>query len=169
MLEVRQGDGTYVRRAIDPAETIQRINRSSLRDHLEMQSILEAEAARFAARRRTEMDIADLRATVVSLGERLPDEDVEAFMRRDRKFHLAVAAAAHNQAIEELYRYFALSIQTHALAIRNDGELAEPNFEAHWAIVDSIIKQDEDRAADAARNILTPRIKKLTELEAEAR
>jgi DNA-binding FadR family transcriptional regulator len=165
MLEVRQGDGTYVRRAVDPAETIQRINRSSLRDHLEMQSILEGEAARFAARRRTEADIERLKKTVKSLGARLPGEDVEAFMQRDRTFHLAVAAAAHNQAIEELYRYFALSVHTHALAIKSDGELAEPNFEAHWAIVDAIIKQDEERAANAARNILMPRIKKLTELE----
>lgn len=88
MLEVRQGDGTYVRRAVDPAETIQRINRSSLREHLEMQSILEAEAARFAARRRTDADIQVLKATVVLLGSRLPEEDFESFMRRDRAFHL---------------------------------------------------------------------------------
>src|ERR1700761_2131890 len=42
-LDVRQGDGTYVRSVVDAAETFNRINRSSVRDHLEMQSILEAE------------------------------------------------------------------------------------------------------------------------------
>ncbi|MGZ5804763.1 MAG: FadR/GntR family transcriptional regulator [Xanthobacteraceae bacterium] len=165
MLEVRQGDGTYVRRAVDPAETIQRINRSSLRDHLEMQSILEAEAARFAARRRTQLDIEALKKTVASLKSRLPGEDLEAYMQRDRAFHIAVATAAHNQAIEELYRYFALAVHTHALTIQSDGELAEPSYEAHWAIVDAIIKQDEERAANAARNILTPRITRLSEIE----
>jgi DNA-binding FadR family transcriptional regulator len=165
MLEVRQGDGTYVRRAVDPAETIQRINRASLRDHLEMQSILEAEAARFAARRRTDRDVEVLKTSVALLGARSSGEDLEAYMQRDRAFHLAVAAAAHNQAIEELYRYFALSVHTHARAIRNDGELSEPSLEAHQAIVDAIVDQDEERAAIAARNILMPRIKKLAETE----
>ena len=165
MLEVLQGDGTYVRRAVDPAETIQRINRASLRDHLEMQSILEAEAARFAARRRTGPDIKMLKTCIASLGPRFPGEDIEAVMQRDRAFHLAVAAAAHNQAIEELYRYFALSVHMHARTIRSDGELAEPSLEAHQAIVDAIVSQDEERAAIAARNILMPRIKKLAAAE----
>ena len=163
MLEVRQGDGTYVRRMVDPVETLQRINRSSIRDHLEMQSILEAEAARFAARRRTAADIELLNKLLKARGERQPGEAVEDHMQRDRAFHLAVAAAAHNQAIEELYRYFALSIVTHARTIRDDGELAEPDTAAHQAIVDAIIGQDEERAAEAARNVLLPRIRRLTE------
>lgn len=165
MLEVRQGDGTYVRRAIDPVETLQRINRSSIRDHLEMQSILEAEAARFAARRRTEKDIEVLRKLLKARGERHPGEDPEDHMQRDRAFHLAVAAAAHNQAIEELYRYFALSVATHARTIRDDGELAEPGTAEHEAIVDAIIRQDEETAASAARSILMPRIRRLAEME----
>jgi DNA-binding FadR family transcriptional regulator len=165
MLEVRQGDGTYVRSAIDPAETIHRINRSSIRDHLEMQSILEAEAARFAARRRTEADIRILNKLVNALGIRSPGQGLEEYMRRDRAFHLAVAAAAHNQAIEELYRYFALSIRTHARTIRNEGELAEPGLAEHRAIVDAIIRQDEELAAIAARQILMPRIRALSEIQ----
>lgn len=165
MLEVRQGDGTYVRRIVDPVETLERINRSSLRDHLEMQSILEAEAARFAARRRTDADIAVLRKAVKARGARRPGEPVEDFIQRDRAFHLAVAAAAHNQAIEELYRYFALSIATHARTIRDDGELAEPGIAEHQAIVEAIVRQDEESAAEAARNILIPRIRRLTEMQ----
>jgi len=167
MLEVRQGDGTYVRRIVDAAEIMQRINRSSIRDHLEMQSILEAEAARFAARRRTPADIERLTELVATLGERRPDEGLEEYMERDRAFHLAIAAAAHNQAIEELYRYFALSIRTHVRTIREDGELADPGREAHRAIVDAIVRQDEEAAAAAARNILLPRIRKLAEVEGE--
>lgn len=163
MLEVRQGDGTYVRRIVDPAETLQRINRSSLRDHLEMQSILEAEAARFAARRRTRRGYR--RPAKSGQGARRPGEPVEDFIQRDRAFHLAVAAAAHNQAIEELYRYFALSIATHARTIRDDGELAEPGIAEHQAIVAAIVRKDEEGAAEAARNILIPRIRRLTEMQ----
>ena len=163
MLDVRQGDGTYVCRTVDPAETIQRINRSSIRDHLEMQSILEAEAARFAARRRTEVDIEVLKKLVAALGEPRQGEGLEGYMQRDRAFHLAVAKAAHNQAIEELYRYFALSIHTHARTIRDDGELAEPGLAAHRDIVDAIIRKDEELAANAARKILMPRIQKLAD------
>jgi DNA-binding FadR family transcriptional regulator len=165
MLQVRQGDGTYVKRAVDATETLQRLDRSSLRDHLEMQSILEAEAARFAARRRTNADIRVLKAALASRGARAPREDVEAFLHRDRRFHLAVAAAAHNQAIEELYRFFALSVESHAQAIRADGELAEPGPDAHGAIVEAIVARDEERAAMTARHILAPRIERLSETE----
>jgi len=163
MLEVRQGDGTYVRSVIDPAETIRRIDRTSIRDHLELQSMLEAEAARFAARRRTDDDLMKLRTLLEARGERTQHGDLEEFLRRDREFHLAVAAAAHNTAIEELYRYFAIAIATHTAAIRDGGELPEPDLSTHRAIVDAIERRDEHASAAAARLVLAPRIARLGE------
>lgn len=161
MLDVRQGDGTYVRSVVDAAETLNRINRSSVRDHLELQSILEAEAARFAARRRTDSDLKKL-DTLLKVRGRADPANLEAFLNRDRAFHMAVAAAAHNTAIEELYRYFALGIPTQSRVIREDGELHEPDLATHQAIVDAIARRDEEGAAKAARRVLAPRIAKLS-------
>ncbi|PAJ97767.1 GntR family transcriptional regulator, partial [Burkholderia ubonensis] len=46
VLEVRQGDGTYVRRNFDPAETMRNVDRAARGDHLELQCMLETECAR---------------------------------------------------------------------------------------------------------------------------
>jgi DNA-binding FadR family transcriptional regulator len=162
MLEVRQGDGTYVRRDIDPTETMEKISRSSLRDHLELQSILEAEAARFAARRRTKEDIAKLPGILAARGERAPDEPLADFLKRDRAFHLAIAAAAHNTAIEALYRFFALSIPVHEHAISSDGASVEADLASHQAILDAIVARDEEAAAQAAKHVLSRRIERLS-------
>jgi DNA-binding FadR family transcriptional regulator len=161
MLDVRQGDGTYVRSVIDAAETLNRINRSSVRDHLEIQSILEAEAARFAARRRTDVDLKKLKTLLLERGHVDP-ADLETFLKKDHAFHMAVAAAAHNTAIEELYRYFALGIPTQSRVIREDDELHQPDLAIHQAIVDAIARKDEEGAAEAARQVLAPRITKLS-------
>lgn len=164
MLEVRQGDGTYVRRELDPAETVNKLNRSGLRDHIELQCLLESEAARFAARRRTPQDIARLKKAVDSRGEYSVDGDLDAFLERDRNFHVAIATASNNNALQALYAYFNASIHSHTKSIFADVELPEPSLADHIAIVDAIIAGDEEAAASAARNMLNPLIEKLDEL-----
>jgi DNA-binding FadR family transcriptional regulator len=162
MLDVRQGNGTYVNSVVDPAEALRRVNRSSLRDHLELQSVLESEAARFAAQRRTDQDIIALYKALDARDEQADDVDIEGFFERDRTFHLAVAAAAHNTAIEELYRYFALSIPLHSQLRREDGRV-DVGYPEHRAIVEAIVEKDEDAAAVCARRILGSRIERLSE------
>jgi len=164
MLEVRQGDGTYVRRDLDPAETVNRLNRSSLRDQIEMQCVLDAEAARIAARRRVPADMARLRKFLAARGEYSPENDLKDFLDRDRSFHFAIAMASHNEAIQAMYSYFHSSIYTLTKTIFSDKELPEPSFKDHAAIVDAIAAGDEDLAADAARNMLKPLLEKLDEL-----
>ena len=70
VLEVRRGDGTYVRRNVDPAETMRDVDRAARSDHLELQCMLETECARYAARRRTDEDLATLRKLLKARGER---------------------------------------------------------------------------------------------------
>jgi DNA-binding FadR family transcriptional regulator len=164
MLEVRQGDGTYVRRALDPAQTVNKLNRSGLRDHIELQCLLESEAARFAARRRTPEDIARLKAALDSRGEYSSESALDEFLDLDRDFHVAIATASHNDALQALYAYFNASIHSHTKSIFSDVELPEPSLADHSAIIDAIVAGDEEAAATAARNMLQPLITKLDEL-----
>ena len=168
MLDVRQGDGTYVRSLVDPAGALQRINRSSVRDHLDLQSVVEAEAARFAARRRTAADVEKLSFLLDVRGERSDSPTVEDYLHKDRAFHVGVAAAAHNAAIEELYRFFAMSIPKLAQLLRQDGQPSTPDLAAHRVIVAAIERQDEEAAVAAARHVLEPRIRMLESLIAKA-
>jgi DNA-binding FadR family transcriptional regulator len=51
LLEVRQGDGTYVRAMTSPADALRAISRASLREQLEVRAVLEESTARLAALR----------------------------------------------------------------------------------------------------------------------
>lgn len=162
VLEVRQGDGTYVRSRIDPAETMRRIGRSGLRDHFELRAMLETEAARLAAERRTDDDIEELKHLLAQRGEVPKEGDLTAFTERDLAFHMGIAHAAHNTALEELYRYFSASVRSNILTVLTESNLPEPDAAAHGRILAEIVAGHPERAAKAARAVIEPLIAKLT-------
>jgi DNA-binding FadR family transcriptional regulator len=156
MLEVRQGDGTYVRSSVDPGEMIRRVDRASLHDHFELRATLETEVARLAATRRTDADIEEMSRLLAERGQiAYGHPDFNAFVARDLAFHLAIARAAHNAAMEELYGYFLQHEQKHLDAYFGRGDVIEPNGPAHARVLEAIIARDPIRAARAARAILS--------------
>lgn len=163
VLDVRQGDGTYVRSSVDPAEVMRRVSHCSLRDHFELRAVLETEAARLAATRRTDADLDRLNALLDARGD-APGNDPVGFAERDLAFHTAVGAAAHNTALAELYRYFSAAVRQNTQAALAERDLPEPGAEAHARIVEAIERRDPERAAKAARAVVEPVIAKLTEL-----
>ena len=70
--------------------------------------MLETEAAKLAAFRRTE---ADLRNMTSALDARAKaGDDLADRIRHDQTFHHALVAAAHNPALIELYDYFSHAV-----------------------------------------------------------
>lgn len=161
VLEVRQGDGTYVRSNVDPAEVMRRVGRSSLRDHFELRAMLETEAARLAAIHRTKADVALLRRLLTERGKQHDHEAREAFVDADLGFHSAIARISGNTALAELYRYFSSMVRFNTLSALDRHDLPEPGQEAHAAIVDAIDRQDGEGAAIAARAVVAPLIEAL--------
>src|SRR6201995_2839803 len=53
LVEVRQGDGTYVRSQTDPTDMVRRLRHATLRDQFEARLGLEVEAVRLGALRHT--------------------------------------------------------------------------------------------------------------------
>ncbi|SFL70751.1 FadR/GntR family transcriptional regulator [Methylobacterium pseudosasicola] len=168
VLEVRQGDGTYVRLNVDPAEIMRRVTHASLRDHFELRALLETEAARRAAARRSDDDLPRLDALLDARGERPQDGDLAGFIERDIAFHIAVAQCGDNAALAELYRYFALSLHSSTSAALADRALPEPDLAAHRRLVDAIRDRDEPGAAEAARAIIGPILDALGSVEIPA-
>lgn len=164
VLEVRQGDGTYVRSSVDPAEVMRRVSHASLRDHFELRAILETEAARLAATRRTDEDLERLGRLLEARGDVPADGDLAGFIDRDLAFHAAIATAAHNAALAELYRYFSAAVRQNTQAVLAEREVPEPGAAAHAGIVEAIERRDPEGAAIAARAVVAPVIAKLTEL-----
>lgn len=169
MLDVRQGDGTYVRRRVDPGECLRRIDRTGLREHLEVRRALEVEAARLAASRRTTADLGHIWSALQQRGaseasDPLSDVPLESFVDRDLRFHVAVTAAAHNPALTELYRLFSDAIRQHIVTALQDTALPDPSYDAHLAIWQAIHDCQPETAAAAAAAVITPMINALDTL-----
>jgi GntR family transcriptional regulator, transcriptional repressor for pyruvate dehydrogenase complex len=105
ILDVRQGDGTYVT-SLDPSLLLDALSfvvdlhhEGSLLHLLEARRVLEGEAAMLAAQRIDDEQLAALR----ELLDAMPDCDtVEEFVENDIAFHRAIAAASGNPVIAKL-------------------------------------------------------------------
>ncbi|GAB2827986.1 FadR/GntR family transcriptional regulator [Actinoallomurus bryophytorum] len=161
VLEVRRGDGTYVRSAVDPRPLLRRVERATLRDVFELQQAYDVQAARLAARRRTRDDL-------VRLGALLEDRDAacdpEEFGEADVRFHAGVAEAAHNSLLLEAFRYFQSRLRESLSAVRLDRELPDAGPAAHRAVVDAIAARDPEAAGHAAECVVVPTLQALEAL-----
>lgn len=161
LLETRQGDGTYVLRRLDPAESLRRLRRTSLRDQLEMRIALESEAARLAAQRYDESDIQELHAALQARKE--AGDDIDARIEHDRRFHAAIITAAHNSALSALYEYFSEAVRETIESTERDSDLPEPEHRDHEILLENLQLGDADAAANATRAMLLPALKALGE------
>ncbi len=104
LLEIRQGAGTFVRASSELGGALRRrLERSRLRENLEVRRALEMEAARLAALRRTEEDLAEIERTLALRDEAWRVQDMSTFVETDFAFHRAVVHATHNPLLIELY------------------------------------------------------------------
>jgi DNA-binding FadR family transcriptional regulator len=162
LLDTRQGSGTYVRSTVDASAALDRVKRAGLRDQWEARAALDLEAARLAALRHTPADIDRMRRLLAERGS-VADGGSEAFIRRDLAFHKAIVAASGNRAMMELYDFFTAAI-AETIHATLDGELPEPDHQAHAAILDAIAASDAERAVAAVRAFMAPVLGELERL-----
>lgn len=104
LLEIRQGAGTFVRASSELAGALRRrLERSQLRENLEVRRALEMEAARLATERRTEDDLETIDRAMALREGAWRERDMPAFVEADFAFHRAVVNATHNSLLIELY------------------------------------------------------------------
>lgn len=146
ILEVRQGDGTYVRATSEVSGALRRLCGSELREVLQVRRCLEMEGARLAAQARTEQDLAELRA----YWDRRDMSDPEEFARTDTEFHLAVVQASHNSVLIELYRGLTEVI----MASVATASAAPAGRYSHDELIEAIAAGDVERAGREASGFL---------------
>jgi len=166
ILEVRQGDGTYVSNINDPVDAMRRIGRAKLRERVELRIVLDEAVARLAAERRDFEDVARIASALDGLSEQPAELTDLLFDKRFRAFHFAIADASHNAALGSLYRLLTSSIdQAFSAAMargrRPRGRTAEApdvpvNLKEHRAVFDAIVRQSPTEAAKAARRLMAP-------------
>lgn len=158
VLDVRRGDGTYVRSAVDPRPLLRRIELATLRDVFEVQLAYDVQAAKLAARRRTAEDLDRLHEL---LAERDAADGPDTFGDADARFHLGVAETSHNGLLVEAFRDFQSRLRESLAALRFDADLSEAGPGAHREVVLAIEAQDPDAAGEAATSVVEPTLKAL--------
>ena len=153
LLEVRQGDGTYVRATSEVSGAIRRLCGEELREVLQVRRMLEVEAARLAATDRTDEELANLRALHTQRDKAQAESRFADFVQTDADFHLAVVACAHNTLLTELYRGLTEAI-TASVAATTHQELGPAEHIEHRGIIDAIADRDPTRAATEAAAFL---------------
>ncbi len=150
LLETRQGSGTYVRSVTPEAGWEPRLRRAAVLDAYEVRQALEVQAARLAASRRTDADIAALRASLAER-ERARARGKDArFIELDLAFHRAVVAAAHNPLLAEMFDSFVAVLREALLAVVTDSGLGDVGADAAHARLARAIEAGDAAAAERA-------------------
>ncbi|QLY32962.1 FadR/GntR family transcriptional regulator [Nocardia huaxiensis] len=152
MVERRQGSGTYVisTSTLGGALT-EYFAESQQRDILELRQALDTTAASLAARRRDDIDIANLERLLEERRSKW-DSDFEAAIEIDVQLHRAIVVASHNAVYLEFYDSLLPVIEA---GIRSRSEKAgEAYHTEHTELVRAVIDGDSERAARVANCFL---------------
>lgn len=144
LLVRRQGSGTYVLSDSELSVALGRQIEHVHQQHiLEVRRSLEVEAARLAARRRTERDVMTLRSLNEGRQNSFAVGDVDSMVTSDLALHRAIVAAARNPLLLDLYENLLDAIGD---SIRANVETDHPDH-THDELVEAIVDGDEDAAA----------------------
>jgi DNA-binding FadR family transcriptional regulator len=155
MLEVRRGDGTYVRATSEMSGAARRMYQDHTEQHiLEVRLGLDTQAARLAARNATDDDVKGLRALLATRDQAWKNGDVEAWADADWLFHEGIARASGNPLLHELYASFGSAFHQDLLKQqRRPGFNGLPR-DGHETLLDAIERRDQDAAvATVNRNL----------------
>jgi DNA-binding FadR family transcriptional regulator len=143
VLEVHQGDGTYVAALNEVSGTVRRRAAFADQGHvLEVRQAIETRAASLAAARRTQDDLRRLERALGRRTDAINSGDQVAFVAADVDFHVGVVAAARNSLLAELYDGFVDRLRA---SLDLQGTCNDDLCADHEALLDAI------RAKDSAR------------------
>ena len=147
MLEVRRGDGTYVRATSEMSGAARRLYRDHTEVHiLEVRVGLDTQAARLAAKNATPDDVKALRALLSKRDAAWNAGDYPAWARADWGFHERVAQASGNPLLHELYISFGEVFHTDLLRQQDRPGFDGLPHEGHGALVDALEAHDREAA-----------------------
>ena len=153
LIEIRQGDGSYLRSMTDPLGAMRALSHCSLEQAQETRQILEVEAIGLAAVRRTEADLTALHEALKASAV-LYHGDLEAYISADLVFHKRLVGAAHNPALSELYQYFSAIVGAQLRQTLNISPRRQAVFDLHTALVEAVQHQDPERAKSLCRQLI---------------
>jgi len=137
----------YVELLPNRCAIVARISSSEILELLEVREALEGNAAFYAAQRRTEADMEEMRQ-ICNYHRNIPYENVEEMVLWDKKLHMVIARATNNQHMISMLEKVFEKLTRISLPISPD-RLAD-SARQHEAILDAI----HQRNAEEARRLM---------------
>jgi GntR family transcriptional regulator, transcriptional repressor for pyruvate dehydrogenase complex len=162
LIEIRHGDGIYLLRpaaemiASFALEVVE--NQADLPQIWEVRQPLEAQAARLAARRRTDSDLARLQEALDSMADAVSAGD-DGFLP-DKRFHAGIVQAARSPILESVIRELQPSLDRASQASLSQPGRPAISLRHHRDIYTAIETQDET----AARNMMLHHLEATSEI-----
>jgi DNA-binding FadR family transcriptional regulator len=157
LLEVRQGDGTFVRATSELSGAVRRLCGSELREVRQVRRLLEVEAARLAATHHTEADLLLMAGALTERDEAVADERWDQAVDADARFHQEVVRAAGNTLLTELYQGLTEVIRASLAATAGHEDPAWRT--GHGELLAAIRDRAPDKAAHEAGKFLAAHLK----------
>lgn len=154
LVDVRHGGGTYLVKDTLTAEPVEALvaRRRRLPDVLDAREALETKIAELAALRRTDSDLAKIDAALTEM--RVQVAAGELGEDGDRRFHHALATAAHSELLAEFMREIATQIaESRHESLQQPGRPGR-SLQQHAKIADAVRAGDAKAAVRAMRTHL---------------
>jgi GntR family transcriptional repressor for pyruvate dehydrogenase complex len=157
LVEVRQGDGTYLQAQGSDLLPVSfewglLLGEHQLEDTIEARIELEVVLAGYAAQRRSEQDVQELGELLRRMGDAT---DTASFVSADVAFHLRVAKAAQNSILEQMLVSIQSLLRTWITRVRDAATDHGPSYRDHVPIHAAIEAADVPAAREAMRAHLT--------------
>lgn len=167
LVRPRQGAGVFVI-ATEPTEDWPaRLRRAAVADVYEVRAMVEVQAARLAATRRTDADVAAMRSALDGRRAAAAGPDDAAFVDADIALHAAVVEAAHNPVLADLFTEFTPALRQGLIdlvALLGLRERDPQHGDArHAALVEAVVEGDGDAASRTLRAEFDETLGQLTE------
>lgn len=163
LIEMKQGEGTYVRN-FDPSSLTKSLNnkllmkKEDILNLLEVRKVLEVGAVRAAAAKRTEANLQNMKQWLDEMAKSIGDE--KAGEKADFHFHMGIAESSHNNILLELMNHVSEMIaetigESRRIILYGEQTTSERLLEEHQSIYDAVLKQDVELAQQAMLDHLT--------------
>lgn len=163
MLEIRRGDGTFVRARSEVPGALARSG-GTLSDVLEARTALEPQLARLAAERAQDADIVRI-AEALEARTRASDDD---WVAADVAVHEAIAWAAGNPILFEVYTALLPRLHESMRNAQTREGFCRDEPRGHDEVLDAIRRRDPEAAAASAAENLSATGKWHSELSSDA-
>ncbi len=156
IVEMRPGRGAFVSRV--SAEDLARLIDGAIQLEFgaalqlhEARAMVETAAARLAAVRRTDADLAAMRAANQEYADHTSPPLVDALIEADLRFHRAIVHASHNVILEQVMQSIRPLLREHRrqYASRREPHMRELVLAEHQAIIEAITVADPAAATAA--------------------